>query len=180
MGAHDYGKAICAYRKAKFFLPRDPFLDVNLREALRLAPGHLAEAPPPWWTNVLFWTTWLSYPEKVNAAFAAWALGAALAAIGLFARFRKAYWLSIAAVVSAVVLTVDAGLANNDVFNSKRAVVIEESLARKGNSPEYEPAFDKPLKDGAEFTIIDRRGEWVLGHFEGVGDGWLKQSVIAE
>lgn len=180
MGAHDYGKAIGAYRKAKCFRPRDPFLDVNLREALRLAPGHLAEAPPPWWTNVLFWSTSLSYPEKMNAALGAWAIGAALAAIGLHARFRKAYWLSVAAVVAAIVLTIDAGAAYSDVFNSKHAVVIEESVARKGNSAEYEPAFDKPLKEGAEFTIVDRRGEWVLGHFEGVGDGWLKQSAIVE
>jgi hypothetical protein len=180
MGAQDYGKAIGAYRKAKYFLPRDPFLDVNLREALRLAPGHLAEAPPPWWTHVLFWTSWLSYPEKMNAALAAWAVGAGLAAIALLARFRRGYWLSAAAICAAVALSLDAGLSYSDVFNSRHAVVVEESIARKGNSPEYAPAFDKPLKDGAEFTIVDRRGEWVLGHFEGVGDGWVKQNAIVE
>src|SRR5215469_16953297 len=111
MGAHDYGKAIAAYRKANVFMPRDPFLDVNLREALRLAPGHLADPPPPWWTNVLFWTTWLSYPEKMQAALAAWGAGALLVAVGLFLRWRKAYWLSAAAVIVALVLTFDAGLA---------------------------------------------------------------------
>src|SRR2546425_171753 len=41
MRAGDVGQAIAAYRKAKPFRPRDPYLDANLRQALSLAPGRL-------------------------------------------------------------------------------------------------------------------------------------------
>lgn len=178
--AGDFGKAIAAYRKAKLFRPRDPFLEENLRQTLSLAPGRLPESPSPWYSNIFFWTTLLSYPEKVYAAFGLWVLGCLCAAAGLFARTRKAYWLSGAASVAAILFSIDTALAYGDVNHSNRAVVVQETIVRKGNSLEYQPAFDKPLKDGAEFTIIDRRGEWVLGHFEGIGDGWLKESTLVQ
>lgn len=180
MRAGSYGKAIAAYRKAALFRPRDPYLDANLRQALMNAPGRLPEAPPQWWTNVLFWASFVSYPEKVYLAFGGWALGSILAMAGLFLRNRKAYWASGAAVLVAILLSADAALAYEDVYHSKRAYVTRETTALKGNSAEYQPAFDKALKDGAEFTILDRRGEWVLGHFEGIGDGWLKENSIAQ
>src|SRR5438105_2476236 len=79
--AGEYGRAIAAYRKAKPYRPRDPYLDANLRQALSVAPGRLGEPPPPWWTHVLFSSGWLSFPEKAYGAFAGFLL-AALAASG--------------------------------------------------------------------------------------------------
>src|SRR4051812_16555475 len=48
--AGEYGRTIAAYRKAKPFRPRDPYLEANLRQALSMAPGHLPEPPVPWWS----------------------------------------------------------------------------------------------------------------------------------
>lgn len=180
MGAHEYGKAIAAYRKAKLFRPRDPFLDAILREATALAPGHLPDPPAPWWSNVLFWSNWLSYGEKLRVAFAAWALGALFVFAAVYFRWKRGYWISGAAVAAALLLSLDAGITYQDVFHLKHAVVIAQTVARKGNSLDYQPSFDQPLKEGAEFTIIDRRGEWVLGHFEGAGEGWVERSAIVE
>jgi hypothetical protein len=180
MGAHDYGRAIAAYRKARLFRPRDPFLDAILREAVTLAPGKLPEPPAPWWTHALFWTRWLSYPEKLYSAFAGWALGAALVFAGVYFRSKRPYWLAGAAVFLALLFSIDVAVSWQDVFQPRHAVVVQETIARKGNSPDYQPAFDQALKDGAEFTIIDRRGDWVLGHFEGAGDGWVSRAAIAE
>src|SRR5450631_812344 len=61
--AGQYGRAIAAYRKAKAYRPRDSYLDANLRQALSVAPGRLPEPPAPWWTHVLFWSGWFSFPE---------------------------------------------------------------------------------------------------------------------
>ena len=44
--AGEYGRAIAAYRKAKPYRPRDPYLEANLRQALSVAPGRLPEPPP--------------------------------------------------------------------------------------------------------------------------------------
>src|SRR3954467_14398112 len=75
--AGEYGRAIAAYRKAKPYRPRDPYLEANLRQAISVAPGRLPEAPVPWWKHVFFWSTWLSFPEKTYASFAGFLIAAA-------------------------------------------------------------------------------------------------------
>lgn len=180
MKAGEFGRAISAYRKARLYRPRDPFLEANLNQALALAPGKLPELPVPWWKHVLFWSGWLSYPEKFLAAAIAFGAGAVLALAGLLLHKRRAYWVCGALVAAALLLSVDAALAYLDATQSRRAVVVTETVARKGMGEKYEPAFDQPLKDGAEFTVVGRSGQWVLGHFEGIGDGWLRQETIVE
>ncbi len=173
--AGDYGRAIAAYRAAKLYRPRDPYLEANLRQALSLAPGRLPEPPTPWWRHVLFWSAWLSLPEKAYASFVGYLLAALLACTALMIRRPRVYWTSVALIVVAAVLSVDAALAFADVADSRHGVVTSETIARKGIGKDYEPAFDQPLKDGAEFTILSESGDWIFGHFEGIGDGWLRR-----
>ncbi len=173
--AGEYGRSIAAYRKAKPYRPRDPYLEANLRQALSVAPGRLPEPPLPWWRHVLFWSGWLSFPEKTYASCAGFLLAALIACAALFLRRPRAYWISAALVAIATVLSLDAGLAYADVAWSRRGVVTHETIARKGIGKDYEPAFDQPLKDGAEFTVLSENGDWIFGHFEGIGDGWLRR-----
>jgi tetratricopeptide (TPR) repeat protein len=173
--AGEYGRAIAAYRKAKPFRPRDPYLEANLRQTLAVAPGRLPEPPIPWWRHVLFWSGWLSFPEKAHGAFSAFLLAALAACTAVMLRRPRAYWISGALCLAAAVMSVDAGLAYGDVARSRRGVVTGETIARKGIGKDYEPAFDQPLKDGAEFTVLSENGDWILGHFEGIGDGWLRR-----
>src|SRR5271155_660261 len=84
--AGEYGRSIAAYRKAKPYRPRDPYLEANLRQALSVAPGRLPEPPAPWWSHVLFWSGWLSFPEKVYAAFAGFVLAALAACAAVLLR----------------------------------------------------------------------------------------------
>jgi tetratricopeptide (TPR) repeat protein len=173
--AGEYGRAIAAYRKAKPYRPRDPYLEANLRQALSVAPGRLPEPPIPSWRHVLFWSGWLSLPEKAYGAFTAVVLAAAVAAVAALLTRRRLYWLSAALVTVGVILGVDASLSSNDATGSRHGVVTHETIARKGIGTTYEPAFDQPLKDGAEFTVLSENGDWIFAHFEGVGDGWLRR-----
>jgi tetratricopeptide (TPR) repeat protein len=173
--AGEFGRAIAAYRKAKPYRPRDPYLEANLRQALSVAPGRLPEPSPPWWKHVLFWSGWLSFPEKAYAAFTGFLLAALSSCAALLLRWPRAYWISAALVGIAAVLSLDAGLAYSDVASSRHGVVTRETIARKGIGKDYEPAFDQPLKDGAEFTVLSENGDWIFGHFEGIGDGWLRR-----
>lgn len=177
--AGEYGRAIAAYSNAKPYRPRDPYLEANLRQARAVAPGHLSSPPAPWWSHVLFWSGWLSYPEKLYAAFAGFLAAAGLAGAALVFRRPRAYWLSAVLVVAAVVLSVDAGITYTEVTASRHAVVTGETVARKGIGETYEPAFDQPLKDGAEFTVLSENGDWIFGHFEGIGDAWLRRDHVA-
>jgi tetratricopeptide (TPR) repeat protein len=171
--AGEFGRAIAAYRKARPYRPRDPYLEANFRQALAVAPGRLAEPAPPWWSHVLFWSDWMSFPEKVYAAFSGFLLAALTACAALLLRRPRAYGISAGLVILASVVAFDAGLAYADIAGSRHGVVTRETIARKGIGKDYEPAFDQPLKDGAEFTVITETGDWIFGHFEGIGDGWL-------
>jgi tetratricopeptide (TPR) repeat protein len=173
--AGEYGRSIAAYRKAKLYRPRDPYLEANLRQALAVAPGHLPEPPVPWWRHVLFWSGWLSFPEKAYAAFSACLLGALAAGAALLLRRPSGYWMGGALVLVAASLGLDAALDEAGLVRSRYGVVTGETIARKGIGKDYEPAFDRPVKDGAEFTVLSESGEWVLGHFEGIGDGWIRR-----
>src|SRR5262245_56535411 len=161
--AGEFGRAIAAYRKARPYRPRDPYLEANLRQALAVAPGRLSEPPPPWWTHVLFWSAWLSFPEKVYGAFAGFLLAAVVAIVAVFVRRPRACWISAALALVAMILSLDASLAWSDVYRSRRAVVTTETVARKGIGQNYEPAFDQPLRDGAEFTLLSENGDWIFG-----------------
>jgi hypothetical protein len=176
--AGEFGRSIAAYRKAKVYRPRDPYLEANLQQALSVAPGRMPEPPAPWWRHVLFWDGWLSFPEKARTSFAGWALAAAVACAALFLRRSRLYWLSAALALIAAVMTVDAGLAYGELAWSRHGVVTHETIARKGIGKDYEPAFDQPLKDGAEFTVLSENGDWIFGHFEGIGDGWLRREHV--
>ena len=74
-------------------IARDPYLNANLRQALSVAPGRLPEPPPAWWQHVLFWSGWLSFPEKVYGAFAGFLLAATVVTAALLFRRPRAYWL---------------------------------------------------------------------------------------
>jgi len=175
--AGDYGRAIVSYRKAKPYRPRDTYLEANLQQALAAAPGKLTPPATPWWNHVLFWSDWLSFPAKVRLT--AVGMIAAAACVLLAVLFRRGVLFLLAAVLltGCVLAGIDAGL--NAPGRSRRAVIIAETIARKGTGKDYEPAFDQPLRDGAEFTILNETADWTLGHFEGIGDGWVRNEFVA-
>jgi uncharacterized protein YgiM (DUF1202 family) len=91
---------------------------------------------------------------------------------------RKSLITAMAVVFSVgVALSVDCLL--NNPAQASRAVIVTETTARKGTGKDYEPAFDQPLRDGAEFTVLTETSDWVFGHFEGVGDGWVRKDDVA-
>lgn len=177
--AGEYGRAILNYRKAKPYRPRDPYLTANLDQALASAPGRLSPPPSPWWTHVLFWTEWLSYPAKVRVFF--WGLSLA-AVISLFAAWFRVSRLGIAIgvlVLLSAAVGIDAALTDPTTIDSHRAVITGETTARKGTGNSYEAAFDQPLRDGAEFEVLSETPDWTFGHFPGIGNGWVRNEFVA-
>ena len=177
--AGDYGRAILNYRKAKPYLPSYPYLTANLEQALAAAPGRLAEPPHAWWSHVLFWTDWLSFPAKVKVFF--WGLSLAAIAMVVAALFRiSRLSLPIALLVfCSLAIGLDAALNDTEITGFRRGVITGENTARKGTGTSYEAAFDQPLRDGAEFQILNETRDWTLGHFEGIGDGWVRNEFVA-
>ncbi len=177
--AGEYGRAILNYRKAKLFRPRDPYLAANLAQALISAPGHLTESPAPWWTHVLFWTEWLSYPTKVKVVFVELALVAISIASAVLLRRPRLNFVTGGLLIISLAMGIDVALGYADFMGSRRAVITGETIARKGIGTSYEAAFDQPLRDGAEFQVLSEASDWTFGHFENIGDGWIRNEFVA-
>ncbi len=177
--AGEYGRAILNYRKALPYRPRDPYLKANLQQAITAAPGKLGESPQLWWNHVLFWSDWLAFPTKVKLCFGGLCAVALIAVGAVFMRFPRLHWMSVVLALLSLVVALDVLLQYNEVELGKRAVIVGETIARKGTGNSYEAAFDQPLRDGAEFQILNETSDWTFGHFEGIGDGWVRNEFVA-
>lgn len=177
--AGEYGRAILNYRKAKPYRPRDPYLIANLEQALAAAPGRLPEVSPPWWKHVLFWTDWFSYPSKVNLLFWGLSLAAVLTMASVWFRTSRLIVPIVIFIMFALAIGIDATITDPGRIDAQRAVITGETSARKGTGNSYEAAFDQPLRDGAEFQVLSETSGWTFGHFEGVGNGWVRNEFVA-
>jgi hypothetical protein len=177
--AQEYGRAILHYRQAHRFRPKDPYVKANLEQALLVAPGRLAEPLSPWWQRLFFWTHWFSPSFKVLIAAITLALSGWLFLVVEWLQLRSLRWLILVAALLSSLFAMDAWLSVVELNRTDRAIVVRETTARKGIGDTYAAAFDKPLRDGAEFTILNQSNSWTFGRFEGIGDGWVRNESIA-
>ena len=57
-------------------------------------------------------------------------------------------------------------------------VIVDEVTARKGNSENYEPAFTEAVREGAEFQVLERRGDWLRIRLGTSGDAWVERRDV--
>jgi len=178
MRAGQRGRAIAAYREAARYRPGDPYLQASLDYAL--GPGHSRSARRPLVGYIFFWQDWISYPAKFQLAGAAAVTTFLVAVAGLFWRRRLFRRLAIAGVGVTVVLGLSAGYDWHRFDHQKHGVVVlPEAIARMGNAESYQPAFTDPLVEGTEFTVVDRRGDWLLIRLpgDGIREGWIESNA---
>jgi tetratricopeptide (TPR) repeat protein len=173
MQADERGRAIAAYRRAKRYLPRDPFLEANLNYALGETAIHAERQSVI--DHVLFWKDWFSYPEKYHLVTGAAGLCLLLALAALYSNKPRA-WKRI--LYATLVLTIFLGLAAGFdtyrfAFKKHGVVITDDVVARKGNSETYEPSFTDALMKGVEFEIIDERDGWYLMRLREGPEGWI-------
>jgi len=173
MRAGQRGRAIAAYRQAQRWRPRDPYLDANLQNALESTAADGPRSSPM--DYVLFWQDWLSYREKFLLTTIT--LGLALL-LGIAGRLSPQPRLWKRLGLACLALTLLSGTSTaRDVYRYdlvRHGVVVQsETIARKGNSQTYEPAFTSALRDGTEFEVRERRGDWLRIHVAKAGEGWI-------
>ena len=177
MRAGQTGRAIAAYRQAQRFRPTDPYLEANLQYALGNVPE---EAAPrrPLAQYVLFWQNWISYAGKFQLLAAVAGATFVLGCLGLFVQSRLPARLAIAGLVATAILAFSAAYDWNRFDRTTHGVIVaNDVIARKGNNQSYQPAFTKPLEDGAEFTVLEQRGDWLLIRLPGNQEGWIKRET---
>lgn len=177
--ANEFGRSILNYRKAKLLMPSNPYVQANLEQAIALSPGRLPGGSRPGWKNFLFWSDWLTPSSKIWVG----SIGmSSVAVIVLLAVWLKISWLRLGGVaifLASCLVLWDAWNVQQEIEHSRLGVVVAETVARKGTGEDYAPAFDQPLRDGAEFIVLSETSNWTFGRFEGVGDGWIRNEFVA-
>lgn len=172
-------QALAAYRRAQQALPRDPYVDANLRAAVAQLPDTPRQERETWWKKILFWHDSLAQTERMSLFAAAWLLTFMAALIRLWAfpspgRTRKSLgWFTIACAIGGGFLTVSAFLGYREEVQTQHGVVIHETTGRKGNGESYAPVFEKPLKEGSEFEVLEHRGDWLAVRLGASGEAWI-------
>jgi len=172
MRAGERGRAIAAYRQAKRYRPRDPYLDANLRNALA---GRDVGSGTSIADYIFFWQDSLSFAEKLTLTTCLLALTLAASLGKWWQRHRVLFRrVSAALAVLSVLLAISTARDWQRFERTTHGVVVaDESTARKGNSDNYEPAFTEPLAEGTEFTLLDSRDDWLHVRLGASGDGWI-------
>ena len=57
-------------------------------------------------------------------------------------------------------------------------MIVDEVIPRKGNSENYEPAFTEVVREGAEFQVLARRGDWLHIRLGTSGDAWVERRDV--
>ncbi len=173
--AGENGRALANYRAAQ---RRSPF-DRQLRESIEFLRTNRADAFPPtatpsgsvitFWKRFCNWATALRVGLFVLVYLVAWAFFLAAQLLGW--RVRRAVWGALVAVALVPLVSVA-----QTSFQPAQGVVIEDTIARLGPGYAYDPAFEQPLHQAAEFTWLESRQGWVRVRLPDTSEGWLRKS----
>jgi len=176
MQAGQRGRAIAAYRQAKRYRPRDPYLDANLRYALG---SDTPAGRRPVIEYLLFWQDWLSYPQKFYVAAAAAVATFILGLLPFFVPRRLFVRLAMVGAVVTLLLIFSAAYDWYRYDYTVHGVVVEdEVVARKGYAATSEPAFTEALVEGTEFQLVQRRDDWLLIRMAAGQEGWVEEETV--
>lgn len=172
MQAGRRGRAIAAYRQAQRFLPRDPYLDANLKQALA---GRSTLNRKPLLDYVFFWQRSVSYQEKGTATTIL--LGIVLmSSLAAQLGWHPLMLRRLSYVTATITLLSGISLARDWISIEQTrhgVVVIAETTARKGAAESFEPVFNQPLVEGTEFITLDENPEWLNVRIGDLGEGWI-------
>ncbi len=179
----ELGGAVANYRRALRLLPGDKDVRRNLAFArglceVRITPsaaGAVAE-------SLLFWHYETSSRARTTAALAAYVLFWSLLVIKRLARRRLPLLTASAAIAGLIALAVGCSVAWDTMaaaYHSQGVVTVHQTPLRKGNGAGYERQLERPLPEGVEFRIIERRPDteanpWYHVELRDGTDGWLR------
>ncbi|MSR68772.1 MAG: hypothetical protein EXS17_00250 [Phycisphaerales bacterium] len=180
----EYGRGIGALLDAQRLLPADGRVATNLAHARSLVSSSAAASTlvRPIDRIASYWTgsQWTSYSARLWGVILLWTALWLILATGFATGWqRRVHWRGTIATVAVLLLMVGATVAI-DLARARMdplGVVIHDGvIARKGNGDGFAPAFTDPLKEGAEFTMVELRPGWYRIELADGQSGWVKVS----
>ena len=171
----DIGRAILSYRRAQLCSPRDGQLQANLRSTRSLRLNRIEEPARNRLTeNLLFWQINTTVRGRLYFAVTVFSLAWVLLIVHLFVPRRFLGGLFAGCLVLAAVAGASAGWQIHSQGTHPAGVILaEEVIARTGNGESYEPKFEEKLQPGVEFTLLERRGDWLRIRLPDDQQGWI-------
>lgn len=168
------GRAIAAYREAEKLAPRDPDIKANLQ----FARDQVQNSKPPAPTVLGTFLDRLTINEWALLASAVFWIWFVLLIVGQLNRdvAKTIRRYVIGAGIVSVVLIVCALLAAQRHFVHSAVVVVQEAVVRRGPFEESQSAFT--LRDGAELTVLDKKGQWLQVADTANRLGWVPEAQI--
>ena len=170
------GLAIHNYRRALELEPTNERIAANLDIARSLRKDQLTAAESDRVLKTLFafhYDVSVQTREKVFAV--CYIILFAVIIVRIFTKKRTV--LTVTIVLMACVSAVLAASLTISRLDRGAGGVITASVvhAKVGSSNSYQDAFDAPLHDGTEFTLIesDSSGQWLHIRLENNSDGWI-------
>jgi tetratricopeptide (TPR) repeat protein len=172
----DIGRAILAYRRAELYEPHDPELRANLQTARSLRANQIeVPARSRLIENLLFWQAHTSTRGRVVFAAVVFTLAWVFLIARLFAARRWLVGLFLGCIALSAISAASAGRQMHRQRTHPAGVILaQDVVARTGNGESYQPKFEEKLQPGVEFTLLERRGDWLRIRLPNGEQGWIR------
>ncbi len=171
------GNSIVHYRKALRYDPRNSELVANLRYAREEAKDEIEDNKGLKTLGILFfWHNDLTLKEALLAVAVIYALFMVLATVRLYRKFDYLGLSLSGLAVLFLLLSSSAGLKYyQESYTQEGAVVHKEVSIHSANDPNSVVLFK--LHDGAEFRVLDARGDWMQIELKDRKKGWVVRKL---
>ena len=170
------GEAIASYRRAEQLIPGDARLEANLQYAMGLRRTQLNAADSAGLLHTLFfWHYRVPLATRFRVGLGLYVLFWAVLMVRVLrgrggmrvlSVLLAAGWLAMAASVTTE--------WPQDARSVAGVIVADDVVVRKGNGVNYEPQFQQLLYEGVEFTVLERRGQWLRIELPNGYTGWIR------
>jgi len=171
----EVGFAVLHYRRADELSPGDRRVLANLLQArLRVEGGAIPSASSGALETILFFHTGMTERARFLSSAVTFALCWLVAGLVVWRALpRGALWLS--AACSIVWVATGASLAVDSLDDTRAGVLVGADVTgRKGpDATGYDPSFTRPLSAGVEFTLVEKRGGWLLIRLADDRETWV-------
>jgi tetratricopeptide (TPR) repeat protein len=159
----DIGRAVLNYRRAEQYIANDVNLMQNLDYVLKQRQDTFeVKQKEKVLKTLFFWHYDLSAGVRASLFAFCYVLFWVFLGIRLFVRKT---WLHWCMAVFLLLILFFAGSLCVEYYrqssNVNGVLVAGEVVARKGDGQSYQPSFAEPLHSGAEFVLLEKRGEWL-------------------
>ncbi len=177
----ELGRAIASYRRALEMAPDDANLRANLAFARsRVGTTFEADEFGRLYDTLLGWQDALSIRGRLGAFVLVFSLAwiAGLARMLRPGRGAPARWVMPALLAASLVPAGSLALTAHRQSAVHGVVVGEEAVGRKGPDTSYEPSFTRPLGEGVEVRVLERRPGWMYVRLPDGRATWLLRDAL--